>query len=181
MYTVKVPLALDRRSRRFSQPKRKDGAGSRDAESDPKSAPSAAPVALDAVTLITELVSRILAERGGAGGVGSHAVNGITAAAPVHVLKSVLKPFEAKWTGRKRYDVRKSDRGFAEGHGVIFLEFELGTSTGWYGGRALLGRICHVTGPEAYGIPPGLCVFGFEVLRHVYCRRVERRARVTRK
>jgi len=93
----------------------------------------------------------------------------------VHVLKSVIRSFAATWDGSKRHEVRAFDRGYVVGDVALLMEFAPARPTGaaagplgWWGPRVILATITNLTGPQSFGLPPGLCVFslGSIILLH---------------
>jgi hypothetical protein len=85
----------------------------------------------------------------------------------LHELKTWPGPFDAIVDGRKRYDVRRHDRGFRVGDMVRFREWHPNTG---YSGREVYATITHLTEPDDDGLPvgvvardPGVCVFGIAI------------------
>lgn len=109
----------------------------------------------------------------------------------VHNLKTCPDPFAAILDGRKRYEIRQDDRGFAVGDELLLREYEphrktidrarldttnassLSTDTTGsrfyvvdphYTGRSIRARITYKSEGGTWGLPRGLCVLGIEVL-----------------
>ena len=79
-----------------------------------------------------------------------------------HELKSWPSQFEAMWTGRKRAEFRRDDRGYAVGDLLDLREWNpvVGQPTGF----RLKARVTHlVRGPE-FEVPAGFVVLSIEVL-----------------
>lgn len=73
-----------------------------------------------------------------------------------HELKTWPEPFQAVSDGRKRYEIRRDDRGFRVGD-VLFLR-EWDPNTGDYTGREVARHVEYVTPGGAWGLPKDLCV-----------------------
>ena len=74
-----------------------------------------------------------------------------------HDLKTDMLPFIAVLEGRKRFELRKDDRGFCVGDDLWLREQDgLGEMTG----RVICAHVSYVLrgGPGGYGLPPGYCV-----------------------
>jgi hypothetical protein len=95
--------------------------------------------------------------------VGSPGVAPETGRPPIqHELKSLPLPFNDVLSGKKRYEIRKADRGeFRVGDELLLREFYPGLG---YSGREILASIVHRTPPGCWGLPPGLCVLGIELI-----------------
>jgi hypothetical protein len=85
-----------------------------------------------------------------------------------HELKTWPEPFQAVLDGRKRYEIRKDDRGFAVGDVLHLREFRVDIAKhgigghgigdgGEYTGRSVRVRVTYVTHGR-WGLPAGLCV-----------------------
>lgn len=72
---------------------------------------------------------------------------------PVHELKSMPALFAALWDGAKRFDIRRADRDFRVGDGIILREWH--ADRGPYSGREVRGRIVYLETIEASGICVG--------------------------
>jgi len=106
-----------------------------------------------------------------------------------HELKTWPEPFEAVLDGRKRYEIRVNDRGFAAGDVLELREYEpnrrtvdryrsnttttnetsLGTSESrfyvlepHYTGRALAVRVTYLTPGGSWGLPKNMCVMSIQ-------------------
>jgi hypothetical protein len=79
-----------------------------------------------------------------------------------HELKSWPEQFHAMWTGRKRAEFRRDDRGYATGDLLDLREWE--PSTERYTGFRLTARVTHLARGPAYEIPAGFVVLSVEVL-----------------
>ena len=75
-------------------------------------------------------------------------------------LKIWPEPFEAVISGKKRYEVRKADREFTVGDGIMLREYF--PKKNQYTGEFFLGKITYITKEGTWGMPKDLCVFGFE-------------------
>lgn len=93
-----------------------------------------------------------------------------------HDLKTWPEPFQAILDGRKRYEIRVDDRGFAVGDELLLLEYRpaetrengLGVcfySKGGYTDRRVRARVTYMTPGGAWGLPRDLCVLSIEVLQ----------------
>lgn len=78
----------------------------------------------------------------------------------LHELKTWPDPFTAILDGRKRYEVRKADRMFAEGDTLRLREWNEQDRSRPYGytGREATVRVTYITPPGAFGLPGDLCV-----------------------
>jgi hypothetical protein len=93
----------------------------------------------------------------------------------VHDLKVWPEFFEALADGRKTYEVRKDDRDFQVGDGLLLREWEPLNNgfhkMGSYTGRAVVAEVVHLMrGPLAFGlalgdllVPSGVVVLGIDV------------------
>lgn len=85
----------------------------------------------------------------------------------VHILKTWPEPFQAVLDGRKRYEIRVDDRGYAVGDALHLKEFRPEPAL-WGGGRytdrEVLARITYMTPGGAWGLPAALCVMSIEPL-----------------
>jgi hypothetical protein len=81
-----------------------------------------------------------------------------------HRLKTWPGPFQAVLDGRKRFEVRKDDRGFDVGDELFLREWEPdGTFTGYYTDRSVLVRVTYLLEGERWGIERGFVVMGIEL------------------
>jgi hypothetical protein len=79
-----------------------------------------------------------------------------------HELKSWPSQFQAMWTGRKRAEFRRDDRGYEVGDLLDLREWD--PDPGRYTGFRLTARVTHlVRGPE-FEVPRGFVVLSIEVL-----------------
>ena len=79
-----------------------------------------------------------------------------------HELKSWPDQFQAMWTGRKRAEFRRDDRGYAVGDLLDLREWD--PAVGRYTGFRLSARVTHLARGPAYAIPAGFVVLSVEVL-----------------
>ena len=79
-----------------------------------------------------------------------------------HELKSWPDQFQAMWTGRKRAEFRRDDRGYAVGDLLELREWD--PAAGGYTGFRLTARVPHLVQGPAYEIPAGVVVLSVEVL-----------------
>lgn len=80
----------------------------------------------------------------------------------IHDLKIWPVYFEAVRSGKKRFEVRKTDRDFKEGDVIVLREYDADRSA--YTGRLVAGRIEFVT--LLAGLDPvleGYCAFSFRL------------------
>jgi hypothetical protein len=79
-----------------------------------------------------------------------------------HELKSWPSQFQAMWTGRKRAEFRRDDRGYEVGDLLELREWDPDERR--YTGFRLTARVTHlVRGPE-FAVPAGFAVLSIEVL-----------------
>jgi hypothetical protein len=79
-----------------------------------------------------------------------------------HELKSWPGPFQAMWTGLKRAEFRRDDRGYRVGDLLELREWDPDRQQ--YTGFRLTARVTHlVRGPELE-VPAGFAVLSIEVL-----------------
>jgi len=79
-----------------------------------------------------------------------------------HELKSWPSQFQAMWTGLKRAEFRRDDRGYQVGDQLELREWD--PSRRQYTGFRLTARVTHlVRGPELE-VPAGFVVLSIEVL-----------------
>jgi hypothetical protein len=67
-----------------------------------------------------------------------------------HQLKCDPEPFAALYSREKRCEIRKDDRGFQIGDGLIVCEYRAGE----YTGARVLAEITHIQ--RGYGLPDGI-------------------------
>lgn len=73
-----------------------------------------------------------------------------------HNLKTWPDAFERIWSGKKRHEYRKDDRGFAIGNELVLQEFDPNTET--YSGRTMRVRIVDIDHGPDWGVPKNWCV-----------------------
>jgi hypothetical protein len=86
-----------------------------------------------------------------------------------HELKTWPEPFQAVLDGRKRYEIRKNDRGYQVSDVLNLREWAIPTDprfdqrgfTG-YTGRSLRVVVTYMTSGGEWGIPVGMCVMGIK-------------------
>jgi len=76
----------------------------------------------------------------------------------VHELKTWPEPFAGILAGRKRYEIRKNDRGYAVGHELHLREWD--PSTEEYSGRSVHCEVIHITDGGEFGLPEDMCAMG---------------------
>lgn len=72
-----------------------------------------------------------------------------------HALKTIQPYFNEVWEGRKTFEFRKDDRGFAIGDQVMLYEYDPETLS--YIGRIIHADICYIL-RDFEGISEGYCV-----------------------
>lgn len=77
----------------------------------------------------------------------------------IHELKTVQPFYEQVVTGKKKFEVRKNDRGFKEGDKVYLQEYDAANNT--YSGRSYMAFITYILADPAY-VKDGFVIFGFE-------------------
>jgi len=94
----------------------------------------------------------------------------------IHELKTWPEPFQALVDGRKTFEYRKDDRGFAVGDELLLQEWDPakpkrflgdyggGTIHGDYTGRKAVATITYRLGSE-FGVPEGYCVLSVAGVR----------------
>lgn len=75
----------------------------------------------------------------------------------IHEIKILPEYFEAVWTGKKKFEVRKNDRDYHVGDTVVLKEWNGESFTGY----AVTKRISYMLS-SVDGIKEGYCVFGIE-------------------
>lgn len=75
----------------------------------------------------------------------------------IHELKTEPPYFQAVLDGRKRFEIRKNDRGFEEGDKLLLKEYQLGVM---YTGRRVEVTVTYITDYEQQ---PGYVVLGIEL------------------
>jgi hypothetical protein len=79
----------------------------------------------------------------------------------VHSIKCWPKQFDAVFSGRKRYEVRKNDRDYRVGDILNLREWD--PKTGQYTGRSIAMRISYMTEGGTFGLPKDICVLGLSL------------------
>jgi hypothetical protein len=86
-----------------------------------------------------------------------------------HDLKTWPEPFQAVREGRKRYEIRHDDRGFAVGDTLVLREWNPSPisngvfSQPWgFTNLSLTVRVTYITPGGAWGLPQNLCVMSIE-------------------
>jgi hypothetical protein len=69
-----------------------------------------------------------------------------------HILKTWPEHWQAVYDGRKTFEVRKDDRGFAVGDGLHLKEWNPLTSS--YTGRFCCRRVTHILQGGQFGVEP---------------------------
>ena len=80
----------------------------------------------------------------------------------IHHLKAWPPIYQAMLDGRKPFDFRKNDRGFAAGDIVVFWEWDPEALREPYTGRFFDATITYLIHGGQFGIPKGFVVFAFE-------------------
>src|SRR5262249_25106627 len=80
--------------------------------------------------------------RGQAGQADDRPEARLKTAMATHELKSWPEPFQAVWTGRKRAEFRRDDRGYGVGDRLELREWD--PATGEYTGFRLTARVTHL-------------------------------------
>lgn len=85
-----------------------------------------------------------------------------------HELKTWPEPFGAVLEGRKRYEIRHDDRGFAVGDVLHLKEWGpspqgFGYANVGYTGRECKAKVTYMTPGGAWGLPHNVCVLSIEV------------------
>ena len=83
----------------------------------------------------------------------------------LHVLKTVQPYFEALWSGEKRFEVRKNDRGFQVGDSLCLREYDAAARS--YSGRLVMANVLYVLIGPQFGVEAGYCVMSLGAMRKV--------------
>lgn len=75
----------------------------------------------------------------------------------VHYLKTWPEFFEAVLGGQKNFEIRRNDRGFKTGDGVVLQEYEPVAKQ--FTGRSITFEIGFVLDDKRFGLCSGYCVF----------------------
>lgn len=78
-----------------------------------------------------------------------------------HILKAWPEPFEAVWSGRKTYEIRRNDRDYQVGD-VLEL-FEWDPQARMYLGRSIAATVKYMTRGGGWGLPAEICVLGIRI------------------
>ena len=77
----------------------------------------------------------------------------------IHQLKTWPREFQAIREGAKTFEVRRNDRGFAEGDVLRLREYDPGAGVtppnGQYTGRELRMRVIYILPGGQFGVEPG--------------------------
>ncbi len=80
-----------------------------------------------------------------------------------HTLKTWPEPFAAIKDGRKRFEYRKNDRGYAVGDVIDLTWWEpMDRADGGYYDHDQVVRVIVTYITHGFGIPEGYCVMSFE-------------------
>jgi len=79
-----------------------------------------------------------------------------------HELKITPKFFEAQKNGKKKWELRKNDRGFKVGDTLILKEYRTGNEP-YYTGRVLSRTVTYIL-PEHEGLANDYVIIGTEKL-----------------
>lgn len=87
-----------------------------------------------------------------------------------HELKTWPEPFEAIRSGKKRYEIRYDDRGFAVGDVLHLLEYDPSRVADYrtpkslgYTGEKLWAKVTYITPGGVWGLPQNICVMSIEL------------------
>lgn len=83
----------------------------------------------------------------------------------LHTIKTWPEPFQAVMSGRKRFEFRRDDRGFAEGDTVRLVEWDPSASDAETG-LCIEARIGYVL-RGGFGVPDGFVVFSLHDVRRI--------------
>jgi hypothetical protein len=82
-----------------------------------------------------------------------------------HVLKTWPEPFQAVLDGRKHYEIRVDDRGYAVGDSLVLKEWDPSEpptthreTWGDYTGREVYVLVTYMTPGGQWGLPSNVCV-----------------------
>lgn len=81
-----------------------------------------------------------------------------------HELKTWPVYFDALWSGLKRFEVRKNDRGFKTGDRLVLREYD--PERDGYSGRQIESKATYVMGGGRFGIDPEWCVISLKVISY---------------
>lgn len=96
----------------------------------------------------------------------------------VHVLKCWPESFSALLSGKKKYEIRKNDRGYQVGDILRLIEWRPGSGSSFYDdewnattpytdaahetGKSAYFEVVYVTHGGRWGLPPDISVLGVE-------------------
>ena len=87
----------------------------------------------------------------------------------VHELKTWPEPFEAIRSGRKLFELRADDRGFAVGDVLKLYEWDpspagegFAKTVKGYTGRGLRAEVTYVLHGGRFGLPEGMCIMSLD-------------------
>lgn len=78
----------------------------------------------------------------------------------LHELKIYPKYFDSILDGKKKFEIRKNDRGFQVGDNVLIREWD----NIKYSGRTIYAKITYLLDDKFIGLETGYVAFGIEVL-----------------
>ena len=79
----------------------------------------------------------------------------------LHELKTWPEYFEEVKSGKKRFELRKDDRGFKVGHHLMLMEYE--PKSGAYTGRSLLVKVMYLKRDVPFGLMVGYCIMSIKL------------------
>jgi hypothetical protein len=85
----------------------------------------------------------------------------------IHELKTVQPYFDNVWSGMKKFEVRKNDRGFKLGDLLLLQEYDRVRSQTGYTGKEILVRVDYILDNENY-CKDGYVVMGFSELHRKF-------------
>lgn len=77
----------------------------------------------------------------------------------LHELKIYKQYFDAILSGKKKFEIRKNDRGFQTGDNVVLKEWD----NIKYSGRTIYATITYILDDKFIGLSEGYVAFGIEV------------------
>lgn len=81
-----------------------------------------------------------------------------------HELKTWPGPFQAVVDGRKRFEIRRDDRGFTVGDTLKLEEYDPGTGRGYaLNYRWIKCEVTHIVEGERWGLLPHFVVMSIDV------------------
>ena len=80
-----------------------------------------------------------------------------------HDLKTWHAPFASLWSGAKKHEVRRNDRGYMAGDVLYLREYDPGNGVHiHHTGRAVCALVTYVSEGGTWGLPADLCVMSIE-------------------